>query len=290
MHGFGGHAFAPPMNRVLGTITAYLETGVPYLLEAAQAVVDNAHCVQKNSWPRHTVGRDGKYVRSAAMLYRTFADEHYRSLAHQGAVMVAQSQRDDGSFGDQAGGSGIHQWGCFITKPWMALMATEGVLDVLELFPDDEVLLDCIKRTADWLMAVRFDHQGVMGWSYQHDFDGEPRHMNLSTGEWAPLCTPEDHMWHQNSLGRLLGYCAMRFDEPAYLDAWAESYSANPGASGDHGVATSGHPIPWLQAKLWNARLGEDGVTLAPVEYGPRTEPEATVLTPWGPLAVRLEG
>jgi len=82
----------------------------------------------------------------------------------------------------------------------------------------------------------------------------------------------------------------MRFDEPAYLDAWAESYSANPGASGDHGVATSGHPIPWLQAKLWNARLGEDGVTLAPVEYGPRTEPEATVLTPWGPLAVRLEG
>jgi len=290
MHGFGGHAFAPPMNRVLGTITAYLETGVPYLLEAAQAVVDNAHWVQKNSWPRLAVGRDGKYVRSATMLYRYLADEHYRDTAHAGAVMVAQSQRPNGSFGDQAGGSGIHQWGCYITKPWMALMATEGVLDYLELFPDDEVLLACIKRTADWLMAARFDHKGVMGWSYQHDFDGKPQHLDLHSGRLLQLCTPEDPMFHQNSLGRLLGYCALRFNQPEYLDAWAESYAANPGASGDHGVVTSAHPIPWLQAKLWQARLTEAGVTTEPFAFGPRTETEATVLTPEGPLPVKWEG
>ena len=290
MHGFGGHAFAPPMNRVLGTIAAYLETGVPYLLEAAQAVVDNAHWVQKNSWPRLAVGRDGKYVRSATMLYRYFGEEHYRRIAHAGAVMVAQSQRPNGSFGDQAGGSGIHQWGCYITKPWMALMATEGVLDYLELFPNDEVLLACIKRCADWLMAARFDHRGVMGWSYQHDFNGEPRHLDLHSGRLLQLCTPEDPMFHQNSLGRLLGYCAVRFNQPEYLDAWAESYAANPGASGDHGVATSAHPIPWLQAKLWNARLTEQGVTMEPFGFGPRTETEATVLTPDGPMPVKLEG
>ncbi len=289
MHGFGAHAIAPPMNRVLACLAAYLETGAPYLLEAAQAVVDNAHWVQKNSWPRLAVGRDGKYVRGATMLYRYFADEHYRRIAHEGAVMVAQSQRDNGSFGDQAGGSGIHQWGCYITKPWMALMATEGVLDYLELFPDDRVLLACIKRTADWLMAARFDHQGVMGWSYQHDFDGEPRHLDLHTGRFLQLCTPEDGMFHQNSLGRLLGYCAMRFGQPEYLDAWAESYGPNPGAGGDHGVVTSGHPIPWLQAKLWNARLTEAGVTTDPFTFGPRTEPEATVLAPDGPLPVKWE-
>lgn len=290
MHGFGTHAFAQPMNRVLGPIAAYLETGVPYLLEAAQAVIDNAHWLQKNSWPRHTVGRDGKYVRGAVMLYRYFAEEHYRRIAHEGAMMVAQSQRGNGSFGDQAGGSGIHQWGCYITKPWMALMATEGVLDYLELFPDDEALLETVTRTADWLMQTRFDHRGVMGWSYQHDFDGLPQHLDLHSGRMLLLCTPEDPLFHQNSLGRLLGYVAMRFNKPGYLDAWAESYAASPGASGDHGVVTSAHPIPWLQAKLWNARLTEDGVAVAPFTFGPRMEPEATILTPDGPMAVRVEG
>ena len=97
-------------------------------------------------------------------------------------------------------------------------------------------------------------------------------------------------MWHQNSLGRLLGYCAMRFNRPEYLDAWAESYEANKGGAGDHGVATSCHPIPWLQAKLWNARLTPDGVTWQPFLFGPRTEPEATILTPDGPLDVQVEG
>lgn len=290
MHGFGTHAFAQPMNRVLGPIAAYLETGVPYLLEAAQAVIGNAHWLQKNSWPRHTVGRDAKYVRGAVMLYRYFAEEHYRRLAHEGAMMVAESQRENGSFGDQAGGSGIHQWGCYITKPWMALMATEGVLDYLELFPDDEPLLQCVKRTADWLMEARFGHGGVMGWSYQHDFDGQPCHLDLHSGRLLQLCTPQDHLWHQNSLARLLGYVAMRFHKPEYLDAWSESYGASPGASGDHGVVTSAHPIPWLQAKLWNARLTADGVTTEPFHFGPRTEPEATILTPDGPSAVRVKG
>jgi hypothetical protein len=286
MHGFGTHAFAEPMNRVLGPITAYLETGVPYLIEAAQAVVDNAHWLQKNSWPRLAVGRDGKYVRGATILYRVLADEHYRQIAREGALIVAQSQRDNGSFGDQAGGSGIHQWGCYITKPWMALMATEGVLDYLELFPDDEPLLECIRRTADWLMEARFDHKGVMGWSYQHDFDGQPQHLDLHSGRFLQLCTPEEGMFHQNSLGRLLGYCAMRFGQPEYLDAWAESYAANPGASGDHGVVTSGHPIPWLQAKLWNARLTAEGLSVSPVHFGPRTEAAAKIMTPEGEVAV----
>ncbi|MEN6545601.1 MAG: hypothetical protein ABFE07_06125 [Armatimonadia bacterium] len=304
MHGFGHHAFAEPMNRLLGPITAYLETGVPYLLETSQAVVDNAHWLQKNSWPRLAVGRDAKYVRSAVMLYRYTADEHYRRIAHEGAMMVHHSQRPNGSFGDQAGGTGLHQWGAYITKPWMGLMATEGVLDYLELFPDDEALLSTVKRFADWLMAVRFRHdtgvkqfeaagpkppgEGVMGWGYQHDFNGQPRHFDAYSGKWWDLPYPKA-MWHQNSLGRLLGYVAMRFNLPEYLDAWAESWAANRDGSGDHGVATSAHPLPWLQAKLWGARLQQDGVQLHPVHFGPRTEPEARLLTPEGPVAVRWE-
>lgn len=286
MHGYGPRAYAPPMNRVLAPIAAYLETGDPYLIETAQAVVDNAHWIQKNSWPRNGVGRDAKYVRSAVMLYRYLADEHYRRIAHEGAMMVALSQRANGSFGDQAGGTGIHQWGSYITKPWMGLMATEGVLDYLELFPDDEPLVHCVKRFADWLMQARFDHDGVQGWSYQHDFNGELRHLDLHTGKWWKLPGPGNHLWHQNSLGRLLAWSTLRFGDPAYIDAWAESYAANRRAWGDHGVATSAHPIPWVQAKLWQATLSEDGIRIRPLRFGPRTEKEATILGPDGPLAV----
>lgn len=286
MHGFARHAFAQPMNRVLASIAAYLETGDPYLLESAQAVVDNAHWVQKNSWPRLAVGRDGKYVRSAVMLYRYFADERYRRIAHEGAMMVAASQRPNGSFGDQAGGSGIHQVGSYITKPWMGLMATEGVLDYLELIPGDEALIATVQRFADWLMAERFDHDGVMGWSYQHDFNGKRRYFDAHGGTWWDLPGPGNGMWHQNSLARLLGFCTLRTGDSSYLDAWAESYEANPGASGDHAVATSGHPIPWLQCKLWQPELTDEGVRIRPLHFGPRTEKCARIATPSGPVDV----
>lgn len=63
----------------------------------------------------------------------------------------------------------------------------------------------------------------------------QPRHLDLHSGRALQLCTPEDPMFHQNSPGRLLGYCAMRFAQPEYLDVWAESCAANPGAPG-HGA------------------------------------------------------
>ncbi len=289
MHGFGPDAYAEPMQRVLAPIAAYLETGVPYLIETAQAVVDAAHWVQKNSWPRLAVGRDAKYVRSAVMLYRMLADEHYLRIAREGAQMVVDSQRPNGSFGDQAGGSGLHQWGAYITKPWMGLMATEGVLDYLALFPDDEALVGTVKRFADWLMEERFDHNGVTGWSYQHDFNGGRRHYDAYSGTWWELPHSRETLWHQNNLARLLGFCTLRFGDPRYLDAWAESYAAAWGASGDHGIATSADPIPWLQAQLWQARPGEKGIRLRPLHFGPRTEPEATIMTPEGPVAVRWD-
>jgi hypothetical protein len=286
MHGFGQRAFAPPMNRVMACVAGWLETGDPYLIETAQAVVDTARWMQKNAWPRLAVGRDGKYVRSAALLYRYLGGEHYRHIAREGALMVAESQRPNGSFGDQAGGTGIHQIGAYITKPWMGLMATEGVLDYLELVPGDQRLLACIRQFADWLMQERLDHEGGKGWRYQHDFDGQRRYYDSYGGAWWELPGPGKAMWHQNSLARLLGFCSLQTGDPAYLDAWAESYAANPGASGDHGVATSAHPIPWLQAYLWGATLTETGVRLRPLHFGPRTPVEGTVLTPDGPVPV----
>ena len=289
MHGFAHNAFAPPMNRVMGSVAAYLETGDPYLLDTARAVIDTAHWIQKNAWPRNTIGRDGKYVRSAAFLYRYLGDTHYRDIAYEGAHMIAESQRPNGSFGDQAGGTGIHQLGAYITKPWMGLMATEGILDYLELIPGDSTLIACIRRFADWLMAERLDHDGVMGWRYQHDFNGERRYFDGFGGNWWDLPGPTKTMWHQNSLARLLGTCTMLTGNPDYLDAWAESYEANPGASGDHQLVTSAHPLPWLQDRLWNARPADGGLRLEPLHFGARTPSAASIDTPDGPVNVNWQ-
>ena len=111
MHGWPPVAFAQPMNRVLGTIAAYLETGDPYLLATAEAVVEASYRTHLNSWPRFAVGRDACYGRGAAMLYRYFGNAHFQRIARDCAMSVVQTQRQNGSFGDQGGGAGIHQWG-----------------------------------------------------------------------------------------------------------------------------------------------------------------------------------
>ncbi|MCX5660646.1 MAG: hypothetical protein NTW19_13125 [Planctomycetota bacterium] len=284
MHGYPPFAFSNPMNRVQAPIAAYLECGDPYLVEAAQAVIDNAHWTQKNSWPRMAVGRDAKYVRGAVMLHRYLGDEHYRRIAHEGAMAAAESQRENGSFGDQAGGTGIHQWGAYITKPWMGLMATEGMLDYLDLLPGDAMMLACVRRFGDWLMRARYDHNGVMGWGYQHDFNGEPRHWDFYTDKWIDL--PGVHLWHQDSLGRLLGACTLESGDPSYLDAWAESFAKQGAVGGDHDLTTVAQSIPWIQSRLWRATPSPSGVRVKPLHFGPRTPAHASIMAPSGPVAV----
>lgn len=75
MHGYAPNAFALPMARVLAPIGAWLETGDPYLIDTARAVVETAHWTEKNSWPRLAVGRDAGY----------FAAWHENSDARHGA-------------------------------------------------------------------------------------------------------------------------------------------------------------------------------------------------------------
>src|SRR5690606_7587129 len=120
--------------------------------------------------------RDACFIRGAVMLYRYFNNDHFRWIARDVCHHLAETQNANGSFGDQGGGAGIHQWSGYVTKPWMGLMATAGVLDYLELFPDEPVLQTCVQRFGDWLMVARWTRDGFTGWSYQHDYNGEPRH------------------------------------------------------------------------------------------------------------------
>ena len=285
MHGYAPNAFSSPMNRVQVTIAAYLETGDPYLLDAAEAVTTNAHWQHKNSWPRMAVGRDACYVRSAVLLYRYFGDDFHRRIALEGAMTVVASQRPNGSFGDQGGGSGIHQWSGYITKPWMGLLAINGLLDYLELFPEEAPLLDAVRKFADWLMAVRWDHPKGKVWAYQHDYNGKDHYISPNG---MVTRYPEPKPWHQDNLARLLGTMTFRSGDARYLDAWAESYSIAPLERTDHSVSAALQFIPWLQAKLWNARPSLGGIETAPFSFGERTPRSGTVLTPDGLKAVSI--
>lgn len=284
MHGFPPPGVSVPMNRVHGTVLAYLETGDPYLFKTACAVIDNSYWSHKNSWPRLCVGRDACFIRGAVMLYRYFNSEHYRKMAEDAIKDVIVTQRPDGSFGDQGGGTGIHQWAAYITKPWMGLMAMGGVVDYLELFPDEPKMLEAVKRFGDWLMEERFDHEGTMGWSYQHYFKDSLRYKAGSAQDWIKLKESTDPLWHVEYLARFLGFCSITFKDPSYLDAWAESYSGaydeKPKITGDHAAVQIFQYIPWLQAKLWNARLIKDGVVIDPIYFGEMTPTTALIMAP----------
>jgi hypothetical protein len=268
-----------------GSIAAHLETGDPYLLDTAQAVTTNAYWQHKNSWPRMAVGRDGCFVRSAVMLYRYFAEDFFRKIAREGAMSVVHSQRPNGSFGDQGGGTGIHQYGGYITKPWMGILALNGVLDYLELFPDEQLFAQAVRKFADWLMAERLEFDGIKTWTYQHDYNGTRRYFDPYSASCLEL--PTKGAWHQENLGRLFTYCALRFNEPKYLDAWAESHRPLAETEYDHAVSAVLQFLPWVQTKLWQSRLSETGIQIRPFHFGPRTPLEARIQTPDGDVTVR---
>lgn len=286
MHAYPPNAFSVPMARVLGSVSAWLETGDPWLLNTARAVIETAYWTHKNSWPRMAVGRDACFTRGAVMLYRYLNEDRYRAIARDALSDAVAAQMPDGAFGDQAGGSGIHQWGAYITKPWMGLMSTNGMIDYLELFPDDQELLDCVRRFGDWLLSERVEREGTMTWAYQHGFRGTRDFYSFYSGEVQRLPTP-DH-WHREYLARFLGFCATRLQRPEFMSAYMESRRGQEKSMGsDHPYAQALQFVPWLQDTLWQVRLTDQGLRAHPYWFGPTTPATAQVQTPEG--VVRLK-
>lgn len=284
MHSYPPPAISLPMNRVTGAIVGYLETGDPYLLDIAESCTENAYRLHLNSWPRLAVGRDSCFVRGAVMLYRYFNNEHFRKIARHGAMSVAQTQRENGSFGDQGGGTGIHAWGAYITKPWMALLSTMPVMDYLELFPEDEPLRQCILKVGKWLLDTRWTRSGKRGWSYQHDYDGKPKHFDLYSGKWWDLPTAD--RWHEDSVARVMAYCFAHTLDNAYPEAFFESLDGYGFEAFDHKVSATLQYIPRFNAHLWRATLTDHGIETQPIDFGPKTPRSATLATPEGPMKI----
>ncbi|MHB9106994.1 MAG: hypothetical protein ACYDCO_08055 [Armatimonadota bacterium] len=293
---FGPDAVALPLQRALGPLFGYLETGDPYLLHTARAIIDTAYTWHKNSWPRRAIGRDAVFVHSMVHLYRYLGDEHYRLLARDVIRDIGVSQWPNGPFGDQGGGAGIHGAAAYIIKPWMGMLATMGILDYLEVVPDDKEAFAIVQKFVDWMMSERAprhgrkkdkDHKDTIvgnGWTYMHNFKGKTLPgITMPDGPTTGM-----HLMHLEYLARLLPWFSFITGDPQYFDAYMESYEAGgPERQADYwnGAATLFF-IPWLQDRLWDARLTEDGVVVRPSYFGDRTPKTGTIATPDGPVTL----
>jgi hypothetical protein len=105
---------------------------------------------------------------------------------------------------------------------------------------------------------------------------------------WVDL--PGPVLWHHETLARLLTFCTLRFNDPAYMDAWAESHSAVDYAgktpTHDYAVTSALQALPWVQAKLWNATLTESSIRIRPLHFGPRTPQQGRLMSPDGLVEV----
>jgi hypothetical protein len=286
MHGYPGDAYSLPMNRVQGVIAAFLETGDDYLFDASEAVLEAAYRNHSNSWPRLAVGRDACFARGAVMQWRYFANGHFKKIAWEGVKAVCQSQRENGSFGDQGGGVGIHQYSGYMTKPWMTLLAMNPVLDWLEVVGEKPELLEAVRRLADWLMAERVELNGVVTWQYLHDYNAG-REWPSPDGKLIKL--PDGNAFHHETIGRLLCFAAMRFEEPAYLEAWAESRRGVGRLQDDHPIGAALQFVPWVEERLVGAKLGSGGeVVVEPHVYAGGVIKRVRVEGPLGVKEVEL--
>lgn len=92
-----------PKHRVCGAIAAYLETGDPYLLDMARALLGSYMANESALQPRGVIGRDAYPIVGLLMLWDYTAEPMYFSFARQTALRLLRSQMPDGGFSGQAG-------------------------------------------------------------------------------------------------------------------------------------------------------------------------------------------
>jgi hypothetical protein len=88
-------------------------------------------------------------------------------------------------------------------------------------------------------------------------------------------------------MARLFGWCTLQFGDPKYLDVWAASRTDLTPEAHDHGLSAALQFLPWIQAKLWQAKLTRTGIEVRPLHFGADTPREARILSPHGAVKVK---
>lgn len=284
MHGYVPPAQSLPMQRTMGLVTAWLENGDPYLLDTARSVTESAYWWDRHNWPRRSYGRDAAYIRGLVYLYRCLGERHYLTKAREALHRLVSCQLPDGSFADQGDTTGIHAAMNLIVKPWMGCIATEAMVDYLEVEPDAEIEAAAL-RFCRWLLHCRVDSDEGRHWTYQisyaggdvgYRFDGTP--VALGRGRW-----------HVEYLARLLLWASRRTGDPSFYQAWWEAYRpiADKPNLWDHGANKIVANLPAQRQWLWGATPAPGGVAIrARTDLAPDLR-EAVLSTPDGSVHVR---
>lgn len=297
MHNFPFGPIALPLFRTVAMTYAWLETGDPYLLECSESAATRYYWLDRHNWPRRSYGRDAASLRSLVFLWDYTGKEDYRTMAREALGRALACQRPDGSWADQGGAVNACGGACNeITKPWMAMLASDPAIDYLLRCPGDRELEASLVRTAGFILGAQLEDGGRFYWTYQYahgDNPGDPREMLSDPEGYTRFPSPRQPRGESGYKARFLPFVTLLTADHRYLEAWQRHYRtvlAAPGYTPRKVGYTSNkmiQNIPFLQAHLWNARAEAGGVRLAPLATGEAPVMSGTVLTPFGPLEVK---
>lgn len=274
------------LQRNIGMLAAYLETGDPYLLRCAESMADVAYAIDRSNWPRRSYGRDGAYIRSMTRLYDVTGESHYLRRAGEACRRATQCQHADGSFADQGGATGVHGHLNEIIKPWMNSILLEVFVDYLERVGSDEVIESAVKRTSDWLLSQLISDADGVFWPYQihwgqNEFD--------PTTRFAKDPKPARHPVGENQLdynARTLLWLSRKTGDVRYVKAWQATYDRHfvkkKSIKSSYGAVKIPDNFPWHEAHLWGARLAGGKVQFDPLLSAIDIGREAVIELPEG--------
>jgi len=260
------------LQRNIGMLAAYLETGDPYLLRMAESMADTAYAIDRSNWPRRSYGRDSAYIRSMTRLYDVTGQTFYLQRAGEACRRVTECQRPDGSFGDQGATSGAHAHLSEIIKPWMNSILSEVLVDYLERAGSDPVVEACLQRTADWLLSKLLEDEDGPYWPYQVAWG---QNVEDPSTRWIPNTPPREHPTGDVQLdydARIMLWVSQRTGDPQYARAWQGTYqrrlrqnarTGKPYAS-TYGEVKIPENFPWHESRLWGARWDGARVSFSP--------------------------
>jgi hypothetical protein len=288
MHGYDFGAISITMNRTVGLLQGYLETGDPYLLETAENVAMCSAAMDRSNWPRRSYGRDAMWIRGPIALADHLPGRGYTHMAREALGRVVQCQREEGAYTDQGGPGGAHAAGNMILKPWMNFMVLEPMIDWLQRHPEDEQIAETAHRIFDWQMQQLFRNEdGHLYWPYEVEWGDNPGLPKLEGSTH-----PHGHFrfWYP---ARAMLFAARRFGEPRYLEAWEEVMAGRMEAGaleqlrsgGDHHANKAIESVLWHQIRRWNARWVNGQLVADPMTL-PGEDLSAVIETPEGPREV----
>lgn len=293
-------SIAPPLFRTVGLLFGHLETGDPYLLDCAESAASHWYWMDRHMWPRYAYGRDGASIRSLVFLWDYTGKEDYRIMAREAMGRMIQCQQTDGSYRDQGSGTGIHGCSHMPVKPWMANLANDPIIDYLERSPDDPELWRSFMKYCDFLLDIGVRKDGTVMWPYQvkyGDTDYDPL-LEFRIPSTKGRLRMERRVFVHGHKARALNLATRHTGQFRYFDAWRkfyDSYWTKPVPRkldwdylNYHVFIKTLQHLPYAQAHSWNARWHKGELQIAPILSPQYPELEGTIITPLGPVTLRV--